>query len=264
MDYKYNGIILSKFDVGEVDRIYSIYTLEAGKIRILGKGVRNTGAKLAGQMEPVTSGEIFVAKTRGRGKIIGAIAVNNFLNIKADFSATSQVFYVFGILDKMIAEEERDEKIFHLVLEYLLTIEKLCASRGDAGNKDAPAGDVPVGRLYNCNEKETQNKIDILTVGFLFKFLDFMGYKINVEKCMNCGRKLKEEPNYFSAERGGFLCSGCQKGLPGGIKSTGGAIKLIRIFLKNNIKNFAKISAPKVDIGNAKIIVGEMLKWITG
>ena len=41
MDYKYNGIILSKKDVAETDRIYSIYTREAGKIRVLGKGVRN-------------------------------------------------------------------------------------------------------------------------------------------------------------------------------------------------------------------------------
>ena len=46
MEYKYNGIILGKNDIAETDRIYSIYTREAGKIRVLGKGVeiqRQTG-----------------------------------------------------------------------------------------------------------------------------------------------------------------------------------------------------------------------------
>ena len=36
MEYKYTGIILNKRDVGETDRIYSIYTLEGGKIRMQG------------------------------------------------------------------------------------------------------------------------------------------------------------------------------------------------------------------------------------
>ena len=125
MDYKYQGIILSKFDVAEVDRLYNIYTLETGKIRILGKGVRNANAKLAGQLEPLTYSEIFIAKTRGRGKITGAIAVNNFLLIKSDLAATKQAFYVFSILDRMIAEEERDERIFRLVIKYLEALEKM-------------------------------------------------------------------------------------------------------------------------------------------
>lgn len=255
MDYKYNGIILSKFDIAEVDRLYNIYTLESGKIRILGKGVRNPNAKLAGQLEPVTYSEIFIAKTRGRGKITGAIAVNNFLNIKFDYAAMKQVFYVFGILDKTMAEEERDEKIFYLVLGYLETLEKLCS--GQENVKE----DVALPRLY---EKEMENKIDILTLGFLFKLLDFTGYKINVEKCMDCGAKLKDEPNFFSAERGGFLCPSCRRGISRGVKSTGGAIKLVRLFLKNDIKNFAKISAPETDVRNIKVIAGEMMKWVVG
>ena len=51
MEYKYTSIILDKKDVGETDRIYSFYTLEGGKIQSLAKGVRKSGAKLAGSLE---------------------------------------------------------------------------------------------------------------------------------------------------------------------------------------------------------------------
>jgi len=238
MEYKYNGIILTKFDVGETDRIYSIYTLEAGKIKILGKGVRNPNAKLAGNLEPVTYSEIFAARSRGMGKITGVISANNFVNIKLQYPALSRVFYVFGILEKMIAEEEKDRKIWKILLEYLEEMEKTAAS------------------------SLTDDKLDILTLGFLFKLLDFMGYRVNVEKCVECGKKLKNENNYFAAPLGGVICPDDWKKKKKGVKITSGAIKLIRIFLKNDPRNFLKISAPREDIKNLKLIAGEELRWV--
>lgn len=241
MDYKYQGIILSKFDAAEVDRIYSIYTREAGKIKVLGKGVRNPNAKLAGQLESVTHGEIFVAKTKGRGKITGAIAINNFPAVKSNFQALSRVFYIFGILEKMISAEEKDEGIFNLLVGYLEVMEKLYSSGG---------------------KEETKNKADILTGGFLFKFLDYMGYKIDAQRCIRCQNKLKDSKNYFDAQSGGFICEECRKNNGKGIKSTSGAIKIIRLYLKNNIENFTKIKAPSEDIKNSRAIAEEMLRWV--
>jgi len=239
MDYKYTGIILSKVDIAEVDRIYNIYTLEAGKIRILGKGVRNAGAKLAGSLEPVTLTEINIARARGLGKITASLPSDNFLALKSDYLSMARIFFVFGILEKMIAAEERDEKIFELLSEYLWAMESLAARGTDVD----------------------EQKLDVVTYGFLFKFLDIMGYKINGERCMSCGGKLTDGDNYFTAQHGGFVCGCSSRGLRG-IKCTAGAIKLIRLFLKNNIANFKKISAPPADIRNIKIIAGEMIKWI--
>jgi DNA repair protein RecO len=131
MDYKYNGIILSKIDIAEVDRIYNIYTLEAGKIRVIGKGTRNPNAKLAGSLEPVTSAEIYVSRTKGLGKITGAIVSDNFSRLKSDFEYLAKVFYVFGILEKIITNEEKDEKVFALLLDYLKILEKMADKKGE-------------------------------------------------------------------------------------------------------------------------------------
>ncbi|HPN96789.1 MAG TPA: DNA repair protein RecO [Candidatus Moranbacteria bacterium] len=237
MDFKYQGIIISKKDIAEVDRIYVIYTLEAGKISIIGKGVRNPNAKLAGNLEPVTYSEIFVARTRGKGKITGAIAINNFLPVKENYSAIRKVFYVFGILEKMITQEEKDEELFGLLLSYLEKMEK-------------------------AGRENSEEVMDILTVGFILKMADNLGYKINVESCVGCGKNLSPEGNYFSARSGGILCDHCQEESEGKIKVTAGAIKLIRLFLKNKMENLGKIRASGEDINSAKRVANELLKWI--
>lgn len=270
MDFKYHGIILAKFDIAEADRIYTIYTLEEGKIRALGRGVRRPQAKLAGFLEPITYGEIFISKNQGRGNITGAITLNSFFAIKSDLESVTRVFYVFKILEKIITQQEKDEKVFNLLLSYLETLEEL------------------------KSEEDKENRPDVITLGFLFKLLDSLGYKIEVEKCVSCGRKLLPANNFFDASQGGVMCQNCHTlGTPphqnaphvnsetngfepkeksasiswgyrwcGGKKISTASIKLIRIFLKNNLENFVKIKAEKESIRNLKIIANESVGWV--
>lgn len=244
MNYKYNGIILNKFDIGETDRLYTIYTREAGKIRAKAIGVKKPNAKLAGNLEPLTYAEIFMAKGKGRGNITGAIAINNFLNIKSDISALQKVFYVFGIFGRLVTEEERDEKIFELLSDYLEAMDKL------------------VGKENQGNRDDSGNKWDIITLGFSFKLLDSLGYKIEVKKCLKCGKKLVAENNYFSGELGGTVCKSCSQEARNKIKISNEAIKLVRIFLNNKLENLVKINISKKDITNLKIVFVQTMEWM--
>lgn len=242
MDYKYHGIILSKRDLAETDRIYAIYTQEAGKIRIIGKGVRKPNAKLAGNLEPVTYAEIFAARGQGAGKITGVIPVENFPAIKSDWELLERTLRTFRIIQKIISEEEKDEKFFQLLLEYLQTMESLAEAQ---------------------QEDRKIQKAEIVTLGFLVKFLDQMGYRIEVQRCIECGKKLEPSGNFFSASRGGMICSFCAKLEQGKISVGAESIKIIRIFLTNRLKNLIKLQASQKDLNNVKIIVQDNLNWIT-
>jgi hypothetical protein len=48
------------------------------------------------------------------------------------------------------------------------------------------------------------------------------------------------------------------------VKINSGTIKLIRLFVKNKIQSFTKLTVSKEDIGNSKVVVGEMVRWVTG
>ncbi len=240
MEYKFTGVILNKRDVGETDRIYTIYTLEMGKIRALAKSVRKAKAKLAGFLEPITQAEIFLAKTRGLGKITGSIATNNFPKIKSDMDSMKQVFYVFKIMDKIISEQSADENIAKLLKDYLETMEHL------------------------STKENMENKKRILTLGFLFKFLGEMGYRVEADRCVGCGKKLVSQKNYFSARHGGVLCSICAGKENQKLKINDESIKFIRVFLKNKISNLVKINATDKDINQIKITFSDFLRWVFG
>jgi len=266
MDYKYTGIILSKNNVGETDRIYNIYTLESGKIRVLGKGVRKPNAKLAGSLESLTMSEIFVAKSRGMGKITGAITLENFSNIKSDIDALSKINYVLKIFNRVMVEQEQDKEAFEILIGFLQSMEK------GSGKEDE-------GKIAN-----------ILMLGFLFKLLSIMGYRLEMDSCVICGQKLRPHNNYFSPEKGGVVCEKCyqpegkrlhphtkrlnasNKGYMAlteragnfgvGVKISPEAIKLIRIFLKNRIESLVKLQVAEKDINNLKIIAQEAVNWL--
>ena len=239
MDYKYTSLILSKRDISEVDRIYNFFTLEEGKVQAVGRGVRKPNAKLAGNLEPLTHCEIYVSKRKGLGNITGAIAVNNFAAVKADFAAISRIFWALAFFDKLITQQEKDEKSFALLLEYWEAMEKLSL------------------------EKRAEYKFDLVTLGFLFKLTECLGYKIRVEYCANCGEKIVAgNANYFSAERGGVLCAQCALTERKKVKNSDSAIKLVKIFLKNKISSFSKLEVAEKDVRELKLIWKELSDWV--
>ena len=234
MDYKYTGIILDKKDVGETDRIYTIYTLENGKIRVLAKSVRKANAKLAGFLENFTLAEIFIAKNQGMGKITGAIVLNSFSKIKENLESLQNVFASLKIFGKLVGEESGDENVFHLLKGYLETIEKI-----------------------NDNHQS-----ELVSLGFSFKIFEELGYKIEAGSCMECQERIREGENFFDSERGGIVCGKCSSKSGNKIRVNNNAIKILRIFFQNSVKSLAKLRAEKKDLNNLEIIKKEFLSWI--
>lgn len=237
MDYKYTGIIIGKKDVGETDRIYTIYTLESGKIRVLAKSVRKSNAKLAGFLENFNLAEIFIAKSQGMGKITGSLVINNFSEIKNNLETIRAVFDSIGLLNKMIKDESGDQKTFKLLQEYLETMNEVAKENND-------------------------DKKEIISLGFSFKFFEELGYKIEVGNCAFCQEKIKEENNFFDPQQGGIVCKKCLSNLKTRIRANANAIKILRIFFQNNLKSLTKLKADKKDLDNLKIIEREFSRWI--
>lgn len=238
MDYKYQAIILGKYDIAETDRIYVLYTREAGKIRIPAHGVRKPQAKLAGNLETLSHAEVFVARSRGKGRITGVIPVDFFMSVKEKIHILEKVFWVFGIFDRLVTQEEKDEKIFELLLSYLREVDNLAT--------------------------EDVVKADIFTYGFIFKLLHILGYGLEMGRCVVCNAALKPGENFFESERGGTVCGQCAAHAGKKVRITDETIKFIRIFLDNKIENFGKIRTEEKNLNNLKLVANEAIKWIVG
>lgn len=237
MEYRYNGIILSKRDVGETDRIYNIFTLEAGKIQCLAKGVRKPQAKLAGFLENFTLTEIFIAKNQGAGKIKGSLVENNFPNLRKNYEALLKTSKAVKILDKLMSREDKEEKIFLLLSDFLNSMDKAIKD-----NKE--------------------DKIEIIYLGFIFKLFDCLGYRIKADVCANCESKLSNSQNFFSPQNGGILCLECSREIANKIQILSDSIKIIRIFYGNKIESLLKLKTGKKETDNLNSVANLFYQWI--
>ena len=91
-----------------------------------------------------------------------------------------------------------------------------------------------------------------------------LGYGLEAEKCLSCGKILTQGKNFFSPSRGGFLCVECPKDAESYFPIKDSSIKIIRIFAKNHLKNLAKLAATSEEIKDLEKISQRYLLWVEG
>ena len=62
--YTTDAIVLSRFDLGEADRVLTLITPAGGKLKAIAKGIRRPTSRIGGSLEPFA--ELTVALARGR------------------------------------------------------------------------------------------------------------------------------------------------------------------------------------------------------
>ncbi|KKW05536.1 MAG: repair protein RecO protein [Candidatus Moranbacteria bacterium GW2011_GWE1_49_15] len=247
MEYKYTSIVLGKRDVGETDRIYSLYTLEGGKVQALAKGVRKTGAKLAGLLENFTYADISVARNQGMGKITSSVVENGFPSLRRDYYSLSKTLSIFNIFNKIVDLDHKDPAVFMLLREFLEAVDSqsLISSTMKA--------------------EDYEDRIELLSSVFLYKLLDTLGYGSQIDGCAECGKEIGksvEADVFFSARSGGLVCSECGSKTGNILSLSGNSVKLMHISLKNNLKSFARLKAQRKDVNHIKMAIREILAWI--
>lgn len=242
MEYKYTGIILHKRDVGETDRLYTIYTLEAGKILALAKGVRKPQAKLAGLLENFTLADITVMRTHGTGKITSSIVENSYHGIKQNLDLLLAVFQSVHMVNRMVDLQHCDQAVFELLNEYLESVDVL-------GRSDMA-------------DTALQEKIAVVNVGFSVKLLNALGYTLSVHTCCACGGVLSPADTFFSAQHGGILCGTCRMGAYNVLTINVNTIKMLRLFFQNKISSFAKLKIAPRETALANTAVQAFVQWV--
>ncbi len=240
MELRYNAIVLKKKEVGETDRLYTLYTDTGGKIQTVAKGVRKAEAKLAGQLENLVHGLVIIVKGRGMGKIAGAVAEHSFLYIRQDLDTLKRVLEAVNIFDRLVGWEEPDAELFNLLATYLALANEL------------------------AKEKKGE-KILLLTEGFLFQLFAHLGYEIETGVCAVSGEKLaRGDKHFFSPSAGGMLRGEHVRDAEGSFPISESAIKLIRLFLHNKLEALSKISVRADDVRETRQVAARFFQWIEG
>ncbi len=119
------GIVLSRTNFGEADRILTIITPGYGRIRAIAKGVRKVKSKLAGGIELFSVSHITFIK--GKGEIDTLISTRldrHFGNIVSNLERTMFGYNILKLFNRIV-EDNSGEEYFTLLEHTLDGLNKL-------------------------------------------------------------------------------------------------------------------------------------------
>ncbi len=211
--YKAQGIILKRSNLGEADRIVTVFSQEFGKIKFVAKGSRRINSKLAGSIEPFYFTSFIISKGKSLDILTSAsikdIPIKDEKNLKLIKTAS----FFSELVDKMWPERVPNTEIYTL-------LEEVFASLGKGEDDE-------IVRLY-----------------FESKFYQISGYFPETFVCVRCGHR-SEENLHFSPSAGGIVDSGCCAVYGDSRNISTDAAKLWRYASNNSLAEFLNVKIPK-------------------
>lgn len=180
-----HAVVLRLSDYSESSQIVTLFTHEAGLIRLIAKGVRRTTkSRPAVGLDLLELGEAEFAAARGEAGL-GILAewrqTDSFLPLRSDLPRLLSGLYAVELSAATTQEHDPHPELFDALVAHLREL-----SDGVAD---------PIAAV----------------VRFQAALLKSIGYAPQLRECVGCGKKRSPgSPAWFSSHAGGLLCRNCQ------------------------------------------------------
>jgi len=178
--YEVSALLIRQRDLGEADRILTLFTRERGKLSAVAKGVKRLRSKLAPVLQLFAQARLQLAAGRSLEVVTQASPEQAFPHLREDVDRYACACYVAELTDAMMEEHAAAEWVFELLAATLSGL--------DGGGGMAA-----------------------LMRGFELKLLSGLGYGPELEACVSCGVQLEKQAGGFSVPEGGVVCRRCAR-----------------------------------------------------
>jgi DNA repair protein RecO (recombination protein O) len=182
--YRCEAIVLGRMDLGEADRILTLYSRQHGKLRVIAKGARRPLSRLGPHLEYFSRARLMLARGRELDVVTGAETADAHLAIRNNLDALGHASHMVEILTRLTEDRQENVAVFDLLSSSL----RLLADGVDAFH---------VTRHYEL------------------ALLVLLGYRPELYHCIECQADLTQGPHQFAVGLGGFLCEQCRGREPG-------------------------------------------------
>ena len=176
--YTTDAIVLRRHNLGEADRILTLYAPEHGKLRAIAKGVRRPASRLAGHVELFSHSRFQLAIGRELDVVAQAETQEAFRTVRDDLERTAQACYALELVGRLTPDRLENGGVYDLLLELLRGL-------------DAPSPPL-LARAW-----------------FEVQALGALGYRPQLTRCLACQAAIEPGRNYHSHALGGVLCPAC-------------------------------------------------------
>lgn len=133
LTYHTNGIVLDYFDMGEADRMYSVFTKEYGLVRLFAKSIRSETSKLAGHMLLFSEKRVAFVLGKSFPRLIDAEEIR-------PFSFGEKEFFLAGRLSRFVTRlihgEENDSMLWDIIASAFHFLDASSKNGGKMNDED--------------------------------------------------------------------------------------------------------------------------------
>lgn len=234
--YRTQALVLKKKALGEADQLFTVFTKNFGKLKILGRAIRKIKSKLRGNFQLFSLLEIEFIQGKSYKTLTDTLLIKNFPQIKKDLRKLKIAYKITELSDNLIKGQEPDEKIWHLLNE---VFQKL--------------------NTYNL----TPITHNLIYYYFLWNLLAILGYRPQLHNCILCQKKLKPEKLYFGLKEGGVICFNCSKKTKASPTSISpDMVKILRLILKQDWLILKKLKVEEKNFRRLEDISQKFLNYI--
>jgi DNA repair protein RecO (recombination protein O) len=233
--YRTRGIILKKVDRAENDQLFTIYTKDFGKIKILGRGIRKISSKLKSGAELFYLTEVEFIQGKIHKTLTDAILIDKFKNLRRNLARLNIASKITELLDKLIYDLQLEAKIWKLLLEVFQ-------------------------ELNQPNFKTTHLKL--IYYYFFWRLISILGYSPELFQCVMCAKKLKPQKLYFNFQEGGINCQNCFEKEKKGYKVIPEIVKVIRILIVKEWSAVSRIKIEEKHLKSLEVISRDYLSFV--
>jgi DNA repair protein RecO (recombination protein O) len=196
--YRTEAIVLRRQNLGEADRILTLYTRDYGKLKVVAKGVRKPQSRKAGHVELFAQVDVLVARGRSSLDVLSqADLLDAFPPIRRDLIRTTYAAHFVELLDAFTEEADASLPLYRLLADGLSWL--------------GQTGDL----------RRTARYYELCLLGLA-------GYRPELFTCVVCGEQIQPQDQFYSAADGGVICPACGSAHPRARPISLDALKVLR------------------------------------
>ncbi len=110
--YHTHGLVIGSRDLGEANKILTLYTKEMGLIRAMAQGIRLNKSKLRFSLQLFSHAHIDLVRGKDFWRLTSAKSINTYPKIRLNKNSLNLVSRIFKLLERFNFAESQNDEIF--------------------------------------------------------------------------------------------------------------------------------------------------------
>ncbi|KRQ86645.1 DNA repair protein RecO [Caloramator mitchellensis] len=225
------GVVLKSINLGESDKIITIFTDKLGKIDVVAHGARKPKSQIASSTLPFCYCKFSIYKGKNLYTLSQSQIIESFQRIIMDLEKLSLGSYILEMIDVLNEKEAKNVYMLGLLLK----------------------------SLYLLSDSDVD--LELLKTTFEYKIVSLSGYQPSVLNCVKC--KSNEELHFFSITDGGMVCDKCfvNKGMVYELNNS--ELDLLRTLRNIKLEDLRNINYNKLNLKRLDEIMEKYISYYT-